>query len=178
MSLQHSDYTPSGRFGAFTGRRFLFSLLAAFGIVFAANGLLIYNALSTFDGIEVDDAYQRGRAYNQTLEAMAAQVALGWHATVEVTEPPLSGSSLHAAHVVVTLADRAGRPLDGMKLHTTFWRPVSVGDDQSFLMRETAQGRYEGDAHLAFAGNWILRLAGIGPKGEKFAHEERVFIRN
>ncbi|HEX7776770.1 MAG TPA: FixH family protein, partial [Parvibaculum sp.] len=67
MTAQRSDFVPTGRFGALTGRRFLFVLLASFALVFGVNGILIYKALSTFDGIEVDDAYQRGRAYNQTL---------------------------------------------------------------------------------------------------------------
>jgi nitrogen fixation protein FixH len=178
MSAQRSDFTPSTRFGVITGQRFLLLLLSAFALVFSVNGLLIYKAISTFDGIEVDDAYQRGRAYNQTIDAMAVQNARGWQAAIEVAPSALDKHALHAAHVVVVLKDRAGTPLDKLRLQATFWRPVSVGVDQSLHMSETAPGRYESDFRLAAGGNWVLRLAALGPKGEKFAQEERVMIRN
>ncbi|MCE9650100.1 MAG: FixH family protein [Parvibaculum sp.] len=177
-NAREDDFVPAGRFGALTGRRFLGLLLAAFALVFSVNGLMIYKAVSTFDGIEVDDAYQRGRAYNQTIDAMAVQAARGWHATVAVTPAAIENPAPHAVRVSVVLTDRAGAALGDLKLHATFWRPVSVGDDRRLALRETAPGHYQGDVQLAVGGSWLLRLAGVGPHGEKFAQEERLLIGN
>jgi nitrogen fixation protein FixH len=178
MTVRHDGIISNGGSGGLTGRRFLFLLLAAFAIVFGVNGLLIYKALSTFDGIEVDDAYQRGRAYNRTLEAMATQTARGWRATIRVTPSGHQGAALHAVRVAVTLTDRSGVPVRDVNMHATFWRPVSVGVDRRFAMPEVAPGLYRGDVQLSCGGNWVLRLAGVDLKGEKFAQEQRILISN
>jgi hypothetical protein len=44
-------------------------------------------------------------------------------------------------------------------------------------MRETAPGQYESDFKLGYDGNWLIRLAALGPKGEKFAQETRAFVK-
>lgn len=168
------DFQPTTRFGTLSGRGVLVFLLSSFAIVFAVNGFLIYNALSTFDGIEVPDAYQRGRAYNHVLEAMEVQKALGWRAEIEVDDK----GRAHAARLAVKFTDRNGTPLHGLKILATFWRPVVGGVDQGKTMVETAPGRYEADFHLVYGGNWIARLAAEGPNGEKFAQEERLNIHD
>lgn len=174
MSSENGDFHPSGRFGALTGGHVLAMLLSAFAVVFIVNGLLIYNALSSFDGIEVADAYQKGRAYNRVLDAMEAQKALGWRAEIDVDDKGRD----HEARLAVRFADRAGAPLRDLRIVGTFWRPVVGGADQGMAMRETAPGRYEADYRLAYGGNWIARIAAEGPHGEKFAQEERVYIRD
>lgn len=178
MTSRGGELVSPGRFGTLTGRRFLLLMLGCFAIVFTVNGLLIYKALTTFDGIEIDDAYQRGRAYNQTLDAMAVQAARGWKATVSIAPATSDTAVQHAVHVVVVMTDRAGAPLSGLRMRATFWHPVSVGIDRSAAMHETAPGHFEADFQLASGGNWLLRLAGLGAKDEKFAQEERVVIRN
>ena len=47
-------------------------------VVLLANGTMIWLAFATWTGLETDGAYQKGLAYNRTLEAAAAQAALGW----------------------------------------------------------------------------------------------------
>lgn len=172
MSADDSDFRPSP--GFLTGRHVLAGLLTAFAVVFLVNGLLIFNALSTFDGIEVADAYQKGRAYNHVLEAMEAQKALGWRAAIDIGDK----GRAHEARLVVHFADRNGAPLRDLKILGGFWRPVVGGIDQSKAMTETSPGRYEADFRLAYGGNWIARIAAEGPHGEKFAQEERANIRD
>ncbi len=174
MKSASSDFRPTTRFGLLTGRGVLIGLLSAFAVVFTANGLLIYNALSTFDGIEVADAYQKGRAYNHVLEAMEVQKQLGWSAAVEIDDK----GSAHDVRLRVAFTDRAGQPLRGLTPHGVFYRPVVGGLDQRLAMKEVSPGRYEAEFHLAEGGNWIARVAAEGPHGEKFAQEQRVTIRD
>lgn len=173
MSIEDTDYHPTERFGKITGRRFLIMMILSFGVITGVNGIFIYEALSTFDGIEADDAYQRGRAYNKDLAAMEAQKALGWNA--EVSGPVNAANG--ATHLSARFVDKQGAPLTGLKVNATFFRPVMVGADQTELMRETAPGQYEADFKLAYDGNWLIRLAALGPKGEKFAQETRAFVK-
>src|SRR4051794_15207153 len=52
--------------------------------VVAVNGALIYFATTTWSGMAINHAYDRGLAYNQVLAAAARQEALGWHVTAQL----------------------------------------------------------------------------------------------
>ena len=173
MTDGNTDYTPSTFLREVSGRSVLFALIGFFALVFLVNGIFIYKALTTFDGLEVDNAYQKGRTYNHVLDAMEAQKALGW--TAEITT---SGSAGQGAHIMVSFVDRGGAPLGKLKVRGGFWRPVVSGMDQSAEMREVAPGRYEADFQLAAGGNWIARVSAQGANGEKFVQEKRVIIRD
>lgn len=167
-----NNATSSGP-GRFTGWHFLAICLASFGIVFAVNGYFIFKAVATFDGLEVNDAYQKGRAYNQVIEAMEVQKARGWKSSLDVKP----GSAPQGTQLVLTLADRAGAPLNGLKVRATFWRPVVAGADQTKPLAETAPGRYEAQFLLPYDGVWAIRVAALDDKGETFVEEKRVFIK-
>lgn len=170
MTIRNGDYRPTNRFGALTGRRVLFGFAGFFGIVFAVNGFFIYKALSTFDGVEVDGAYQKGRAYNHLLERMDEQRRLGWQATIAADKAP-AGTRLR-----VTFARADGSALTGLDVEGTFWRPVAAGADRRLPLAETAPGTYETVFDLAHDGNWLVRIAAAGPDGETFVQEDRVFV--
>jgi len=157
-----------------TGRRILIGLSAFFLSVFAANGVMVYYALSTFDGVETDDAYRKGRAYNHVLEADAAQTALGWTTTIETKSSILAeGVSVYAT-VTVTTADGEATPLQEPVL--TFWRPTVQGMDKQIKIVPAGDGSYQGVARLEQPGNWIVRLDALTQEGGPYAHEERLFI--
>ena len=88
MNTGNSDYRPSTRFGPLRGHHVLAGFVLFFGIVFGVNACMIYGALSTFDGIETEGAYQKGRAYNHLLERMEAQRALGWRTSLAAAPLP------------------------------------------------------------------------------------------
>ncbi len=54
------------------------AFLAFFAVVLLANGTMIWLAFATWTGLETEGAYQKGLAYNRTLEQAEAQAALGW----------------------------------------------------------------------------------------------------
>lgn len=175
MSVHDSDFKPSTRFGKITGRRALSGFILFFAVVFGVNGLMVYRALSTFDGVEIEGAYQKGRAYNHVLEQMEAQKKLGWSAGIETR--PLPGDD-HRVMLSVSFADTAGNPVQGLAVHGTFWRPVVSGEDRRMPLSETAPGTYEGLFTLENPGNWQVRIAAAGPNGETFVDEKRIVTRN
>ncbi|MEX0840150.1 MAG: FixH family protein [Parvibaculum sp.] len=171
MTVGRSDYRPTTRFGTLTGRRVLVGFAGFFGIVFAVNGVFIYKALSTFDGVEVEGAYQKGRAYNHLLERMDEQRLLGWTAAIATGPAPDGGTRL-----TVRFARADGTALTGLEVEGTFWRPVAAGEDRRLPLAEAAPGIYGTVFDLAHDGNWLVRIAATGPGGETFVQEERVVV--
>jgi nitrogen fixation protein FixH len=83
----------------FTGRKMLAVTLGAFGVVVAVNGVLAWQAVATFPGLEV----QNGYVASQTWDAeRAAQAALGWRLAVDYD--PGRG------RLRLAFTDRDGRP--------------------------------------------------------------------
>jgi len=157
-----------------TGRRILVGLGAFFLSVFAANGVMVFYALSTFDGVETDDAYRKGRAYNHVLEADAAQTALGWTTNIETKSSILAdGVSIYATVTVATNDGEAATLRDPV---LTFWRPTVQGMDEQIEIIAAGDGSYQGAVRLAQPGNWIVRLNAETAEGAPYVHEERLFI--
>ena len=56
---------------AVTGRKALWVLLGFFGVILAVNATFVYLAVSSFSGLETDNAYVKGLNYNTTLSRAA-----------------------------------------------------------------------------------------------------------
>lgn len=174
MNPDKTDYRPS-RVRKITGWHVLAGFIVFFGIVFAVNGIMVWRALTTFDGVETAGAYQKGRAYNHLLDRMDEQRELGWSA--ELTTESLPGPA-HRTRLGVSFADSEGRPLQDLEVEAIFWRPVAAGADREAKLDETGPGQYEATFDLAHPGNWIVRVAAIAPGGETFVTENRVVLRD
>lgn len=170
-----SDFQPSTWFGPIKGWHVGLGLACFFGLVFLVNGTLAYKAISGFDGLEQEDAYRKGRAYNYVLDEMAAQKALGWTTQIETT-PLTNAAAPHSTLLTVTFQDAAGAPVRNLDVHGTFWRPVMQGSDERLPLKEIAPGTYTGDFNLAHGGNWEIRIAAVGPENQKFAQSKRVIL--
>jgi len=160
--------------GKISGRSFLIGLGLFFATIFIANGIMVYYALSTFDGVETDNAYRNGRAYNHVLEADAAQAALGW--TVTITQVPAYTATSLVLNVIVTLTDSSGEALQLSPVSINFWRPTMQGMDVTAPLTLQEDGTYEGQLVLATAGNWIALVKTMTPEGQPFVYEERLFV--
>ncbi len=144
-----------------TGRMVFLCLLGFFGTVFAVNGVLIHEALSTFGGLETESSYKAGRMFEQEVALARSQDARHWR--VDATLTP-SGDG---ARLDVDARDAAGRPLTGMDATATFERPTDRRLDRDIAVTETTPGRFRGSAALA-AGQWDLVI-------ELSRHGERQF---
>src|SRR5664279_2213970 len=86
-----------------TGRSVVVILGLFFGVMFIANGALIYTALSTLHGEEMENSYDASQAYNRQIAAARAQNALGWVADVNTRQEG------QGERVVAEFRDRSGR---------------------------------------------------------------------
>lgn len=170
MSQWHSVMSEDGATRRWTGWTILLTLLVFFGVVFAINGLMIYEAISTMTGVDTDSAYQAGRRFEQEVAAAKAQVARNWQVDAKLT-PAGAGQTLD-----ISARDAAGVPIAGLDASVTFERPVDRRFDRDVDLRESEPGRFHGNAALE-AGQWDL-VIGLSRKGEQlFTSRNRVILK-
>lgn len=126
--------------------------VAGMALVVAVNGALIYFATTTWSGLAVDRAYERGIAYNRALAAAARQEALGWRFTVHLD------SDERTTKVRVVATDRDGRPVEGLRIEATLERPVEAGKSDPIALQPVGIGEYGVTMDRLRPGQWRTYL--------------------
>ena len=149
----------------------LVGLLAFFGVVLGANGLLVHKALSTFGGIETDSSYRAGQLFERDVAMARAQDAQHWRVEASVT-PAADGSALLA----IVAHDGAGLAVAGIDATATFERPTDRRLDRSVAVSEDAPGHFRGSAAIS-PGQWDLVIE-LTRQGERqFRSRNRIVLR-
>jgi nitrogen fixation protein FixH len=145
------------------GRWIPWIFVAGMLLVVAVNGVLVVAALTTFTGVTTGHAYDRGRTYNDVLQAAARQESLGWRAEVRLEGPGLSVRVLDrdGAAVPGRLDGVLQRPLEGMEVPLDF---AALG------------GRFVAAVQPPLPGQWEARLTLRAPSGDKFDIRQRVMV--
>jgi nitrogen fixation protein FixH len=133
------------------GRHVLLGLIGFFAVVFAVNGIMIYQAESTFGGLDTDDAYRKGLAYNERVAAAEAQAKLGWHDKLAYVP--------ETKRMRVSLSDPAGGAVSGLAVTAQVQRPATNRFDHEIVLEQTGAGTYEADVADLDAGWWTVDLS-------------------
>lgn len=136
------------------GRHVLACLLAFFGIIFAVNGVFLYQALSTYTGVVSAEPYRKGLHYNDRIEAERRQDALGWSETV--TLAPSGGLS-------IALMDAGGSPVRALEVNAVVGRPSTSASDKRITLGEIASGRYVAELGALEPGAWLVSIEAREP---------------
>jgi len=139
--------------------------VGGFLVVFVANAIMVWASLSTFTGVTVSRAYERGRGYDQVLEEAARQDALGWNTEVQLVE----------GRIRVTARDRDGRPVSG-RLEGVLRRPVT-GEDLALDFRSGVAGAWSAVANPTHRGLWEARLTLWGPGEQPLDIRQRLVVQ-
>jgi nitrogen fixation protein FixH len=143
-----------------SGRWIPWAFVGGFAVVFAANAAMVAFAVGSWTGMETEDAWRNGIAYNRALEAARAQEALGWQVSLRFAPTaPLAG------RLEAVLLDRDGAPLDDAMVSASLVRPLGEGHDREVVLQAEGGGRYVARIELPLAGQWEARLAASGPAG-------------
>ncbi|MFQ5346341.1 MAG: FixH family protein [Rhodothalassiaceae bacterium] len=156
-----------------TGRQALLAFIAFFGVVFFANGALIWFATVRYDGVEEADAYRHGRDFNREIAAARAQAALGWE--LELTDT--AGATPSERHLVLRLHDRDGTPLAGLRVVARYHSRVKAAEDREAVLAPLGDGRYKGTLRLPRAGNWRRDIEVFDKDVRRFRRSESLVIR-
>jgi len=130
--------------------------VAAFGVIFTANGSLAYFAVTTWTGLDTKDYFNRGVSYNAVLEQRARQDALGWGTAFEFNANP-TPKKPYGGQISVQFSDKNGLPIADLDVQGLARRPTQDGFDQTLSFTNQNDGRYVAEAPLPLPGLWELR---------------------
>jgi nitrogen fixation protein FixH len=130
---------------------------------------MVWLAVGSYPGTVSDRAYEQGLAYNKSLQATAAQQALGWQGKLDVRA---AGAATQLRYV---LRDADGQLLKDATIHCWLYRPSSNKLDEKMALAAQADGSYGAVVTLPAKGMWEVRLAAQA-QGHAFQQTERVVI--
>ena len=154
-----------------TGRRVLAIFAAGFGVVFAVNAVFVFLALTSWTGLDTEEAYVKGLKYEETLARAEAQKALGWSMDWVLTE------ELGGRVFAVRLHDKRRLPVFGVTLTAELRRPTHEREDVSFVLAPHGDGVFRSEAQRIAPGNWNMTVL-VDKEGETvFRREDRLFLK-
>ena len=122
-----------------TGRTVLIALLGAFVVIFGANFALIYAALGTLHGEEVENSYDASQVYNQKIAAARAQD----RARLEGRRDDAPGKRRSSRRRRISRPRRSDRA--GLAVSAKFLHPIDRFSDRVAPLADDG-GEYEGFA--------------------------------
>lgn len=136
--------------GAIEGRHVLFGLVAFFGVMLIANAILLYLAVSTFSGGDSSNAYQKGRNYNEIVEAAKRQDERGWRSELAYED--------QTGRLTLEIVDKFEAPITGLQVDARLGRPATDKEDRQVELKEADAGVYAATLDLA-PGQWVISVA-------------------
>ncbi|MBA4130616.1 MAG: hypothetical protein C0519_04240 [Hyphomicrobium sp.] len=135
-------------FKEITGRHVLFLMLGFFGVIIATDAFLVYKAVSTFGGIETQDAYRKGVTYNERIAEERAQEARGW----------TKDARLEKGELRVTVRDKDQKGVEGLQISAMFGRPATNTEDRTLTLTPVGPGEYMATLGDIEPGNWVATM--------------------
>lgn len=141
-----------------TGKHIAALFVACFSVIIAVNLTLAFNAVRTFPGIEVKNAYIASQQFDAK---RTAQTQLNWNVSARIEKGNLVLSIMHQ-----------GQPVDAEIVSALFGRATHTAEDQQLLF--AFNGKEFVSPVDAGQGNWNLRLSALSPEG--IAFEQRIIV--
>jgi nitrogen fixation protein FixH len=132
--------------------------VGGFAVVLVVNFTMAYFASSTFSGLSTEKPYEKGLAYNKTLDAAKVQEQMGWAVDVEV-EPGAN----HGLHVTIRYRDRDGKPVEGLTVRGRMVRPTAKGHDREVVLASVGAGVYATHQEMPLPGIWDMTVDAGAP---------------
>ncbi len=148
----------------FTGYHMLASMVAFFGVVFAVNFWLAYEAETTWTGLIAKNGYAPSQQFNAELAAARAQQERGWHSALAYRNGTLE----------LRLADKSGSAVILDNMTAELGRPAYDGQDRKLPLTHRGHGVYTALVDLPH-GAWDVRIDG-GNGDHAFRRESRMII--
>jgi nitrogen fixation protein FixH len=155
--------------GQLTGRHVLAILAAFFFVMFAANGALIYFALHTLHGEELENSYDASQAFNKRIADARVQDQRGWKADV------LTRAEGAGERVMVEFHDRQGASISDLTVTARFQHPFDASLDRSAALVSDG-ANYEGVATPVGHGRWTLIIEASRGADRMFRSENRLTV--
>jgi nitrogen fixation protein FixH len=147
-----------------SGRLWPLALSAVLALTVIANVLMLRVAADPNGSAVEPDYYRKALAWDRTLAQQAENRALGWTASARATA---------GGGVTLTLADAAGAPVTGARVHAVAIHNRLAAAPTSFALAARGPGEYAAPGVLARPGLWEIRV--IAERGgERFTGDLRI----
>jgi nitrogen fixation protein FixH len=171
--MSSADTAPEGLRRGLRGLHVLLVFIGFFLTVFAVNGVMIYEAISTFGGLETPDAYRKGLSYNQRIAQGDAQDQRGWRDTLAYAPA--------TERVRLDMSDHTGAAVPDLVISGEIGRPATDRFDRHLEFTQTGPGTYEADVRGLQPGWWTIDIeakksASAGTE-ERYEAKERLWIK-
>lgn len=113
-----------------------------FTVVIGVDVFFITRAIGTFPGEQVKNSYVLGLNYNREVERREQQADLGWSVKAGV---PTGNDAIFMAQ----FADRAGQPVTGLVVSTTYFSAGAGNAESEIELREGRPGEYSAAVSLS-----------------------------
>jgi nitrogen fixation protein FixH len=155
--------------GELTGPRVLAFLGLFFLVMFAANIALIYFALHTLHGSELDNPYDASQAFNGEIAEARAQDERGWKVNV------MTRAEGEGERIMAEFRNRDGGPIPDLDVTARFEHPFNAALDRVALLASDGLD-YEGVASPVPAGRWLLVIEAKRGVERVFRSENKIVV--
>ena len=139
--------------------------VAFFAALFIWDGIFVYTATSTHTGVVVDNTYNRGLNYNETVAAADAQASLNWHSVITFSPDGILSFNLE---------DSDGTAIRGASVKAQFFRPTQAGQDFVVGLQEASSGTYQTSIRTT-PGQWEVRIFAKW-KQQRYQKSKRIIV--
>jgi nitrogen fixation protein FixH len=138
-------------------------------VTFIANIALIYSALHTLHGSELENPYDASQAYNAQIAAARAQAERGWTANV------MTRAEGEGERIMVELRNRDGAPIPDLEVTARFVHPFDAALDRVTTLASDGLD-YEGVATPVRPGRWTLVIEASRGSERMFRSENKLVV--
>lgn len=155
--------------GKLTGWHVLIILCVFFGVMIAVNIAFTVFAVKSFPGEQVEQSYEAGLRYNETLAQNEKQAALGWQVEIGFEK-----NARNEARLVGNWRDKDGAPLTGLNVSALIARPASDVGMRHEDLKGNGPGRYEADLNGLGPGQWKVIMLAVDGNENEFRAEKQI----
>lgn len=149
-----------------TGRRVALYIVLFFLTFITVDMYFLYTAKRTHTGVKVDNAYEKGLAYNKVVDAAHTQEKLGWQSEI----------SYQTGRLVATVTDKTGKGISGAHVRAEISRPLSGDFDRTVTLEESQAGQYDLVTKFPAKGQWDVRIY-VKWKEYSYQKRQRLIVR-
>lgn len=157
------------------GSKIPYIIVIFFLVIITVNVIYVLIATNLWKGVAVENSYQKGIEYNETLKQKELQEKLGWVVDYQYEEASSDDGSYNAIFYFKVLQEN-GFPIKNANLIASFYR----SDKPEFGVDKVAE--YDPDSNkyivkifLSAKGNWDIEIS-IKKDDDLFKEKKKFFI--
>lgn len=125
----------------------LLSFVAFFVTIASLDAFFVYKAISTNSGVIIENPYEKGLAYDETLKEARSQPK--WNKTIAYKDDRLS----------LQISDENHKPITGAIVTANIIRPIHKNYDFNVVLSEKDKGLYVANFKTPLKGRWVAKVS-------------------